>query len=740
MTEWYWEKNNHLGFIPNAITYGSHKKVWWKCSKGHFWQAEIKSRVNGSGCRFCAGQGVTNEKALSTVFPKIAKEWDFERNAEFRPDNITYGSKQKVYWICPNGHSYKATVSNRTLGKGCPYCCHNPKVNPDNNFAIKYPTLASEWNYEINGGVSPKDITPHTNKKYWWICKNSHSYSASANNRANGYNCPYCSGQKLTPERSLAFVNPRLAKEYDHKKNKESASEVAVGSNKFAWWKCDRGHEWRAKINNRNNGRGCPECAKGLHSSFPEQAVFHFVKSLFFDAINGYKYNKSEIDIYIPQLKIGIEYDGEYYHRTEHRLQKDLEKNQKLYDAGIILIRIREGNCIPMKDDKCIIYPYTYTSDYRHLNEVIKNVLTFLCDKTDITNNIIVNVNNVRNKIISELSSISFENNLAYRNRSISQEWDYRENYPLTPKMFLPNSVEKVHWVCKKCGYKWKAQIKSRCSGCGCPRCAKCCQYTTIEWIEKAKEIHGNKYDYSKAIYINSKTKLTIICPIHGEFEQAPSEHLGGKGCKYCAGQALHPINCLTEINPQLASEWDYDKNTRLPSSVGKSHNEKFWWKCNFGKSHSYLAYVQQRLRGTACAVCAGRQVSYETSVAYLRPDLAKEWYHEKNTKSPEEVSLGSEKPKIWWKCDNPDHKPYLASVYNRAHLHSRCPECSGNKKSHTTFEKEAFEKFPHIDLLCEYQKSSVRIICKCQICNHEWSPFPYNFLKGKGCPNCSTK
>lgn len=58
---------------------------------------------------------------------------------------------------------------------------------------------------------------------------------------------------------------------------------------------------------------------------------------------------------------------------------------------------------------------------------------------------------------------------------------------------------------------------------------------TTNEFIEKAKQLHSGKYDYSQTVYVNSRTKLTIVCPEHGEFEQLPSSHLQGNGCPKCA-------------------------------------------------------------------------------------------------------------------------------------------------------------------------------------------------------------
>ena len=74
MAEWDWEKNNELGLRPDKLTYGSNKKAWWKCSKGHEWQASIYSRNQGNGCPYCSGfYAIKGETDLQTVNPTLAK-------------------------------------------------------------------------------------------------------------------------------------------------------------------------------------------------------------------------------------------------------------------------------------------------------------------------------------------------------------------------------------------------------------------------------------------------------------------------------------------------------------------------------------------------------------------------------------------------------------------------------------------------------------------------------------------
>ena len=106
------------GWDPTTATAGSHKIVGWKCGLGHVWKAQLKSRVDGNGCPVCVGQAVlVGFNDLATVNPGLAAQadgWD--------PKTITPGTDKKFDWICELGHQWKASVSSRTAGRGCPSC------------------------------------------------------------------------------------------------------------------------------------------------------------------------------------------------------------------------------------------------------------------------------------------------------------------------------------------------------------------------------------------------------------------------------------------------------------------------------------------------------------------------------------------------------------------------------------------------------------------------------------------
>jgi len=101
----------------------SNKKAWWKCKKGHEWQATINSRNNGIGCPYCAGKKVLpGYNDLATTNPELALEWHPNRNESLSPTMVTSGSHKKVWWKCNKGHEWQATIDKRNRGNRCPVC------------------------------------------------------------------------------------------------------------------------------------------------------------------------------------------------------------------------------------------------------------------------------------------------------------------------------------------------------------------------------------------------------------------------------------------------------------------------------------------------------------------------------------------------------------------------------------------------------------------------------------------
>ena len=110
----------------------SGKKVWWKCEKGHEWQARISHRNKGIGCPYCSGKKVLQGyNDLATINPELAKEWNCEKNGNLKPEDFTANSGKKVWWKCEKGHEWKATIANRNRGRGCPICYRFSRLKKD---------------------------------------------------------------------------------------------------------------------------------------------------------------------------------------------------------------------------------------------------------------------------------------------------------------------------------------------------------------------------------------------------------------------------------------------------------------------------------------------------------------------------------------------------------------------------------------------------------------------------------
>lgn len=90
-----WDAARNGGLTPSDVSFGSHQKVWWQCSKGHSWQAKVYSRSAGSGCPYCTGRKEVPENSLAVQVPSLEAEWDAEKNAPLKFADLTVGSHKR---------------------------------------------------------------------------------------------------------------------------------------------------------------------------------------------------------------------------------------------------------------------------------------------------------------------------------------------------------------------------------------------------------------------------------------------------------------------------------------------------------------------------------------------------------------------------------------------------------------------------------------------------------------------
>lgn len=223
--------------------------------------------------------------------------------------------------------------------------------------------------------------------------------------------------------------------------------------------------------------------------SIPEKMIFYYLSKHFVDIQEQYRpffLKGKEIDIYIPSLQIGIEYDGTRWHKD---VNKDILKNEICLKNGITIIRVREPNCPCIKDMRYCITTPKPTTNGTHMTEPIKDIIKIL--NNDFGCHINIDVDccrdnaNICNRIIS---TVGF-NSLEHLYPEIAKDWDYQKNYPLTPDKIPAHTGKKVWWICPKCHISYSSVVASRTGSdkCGCPNCRYTGAYKKVRCIELNK-------------------------------------------------------------------------------------------------------------------------------------------------------------------------------------------------------------------------------------------------------------
>lgn len=232
--------------------------------------------------------------SLAEARPDLAKEWNYEKNGDLKPEDVSCGSGKKVWWKLPYDvpddypvehlrgkhfeFEWKATITKRNNQRGCPYLRGKAVWAGFNDLATINSELAVQWHPTKNGNLKPTQVTANSNKKVWWLLSyddpntGKHfdfEWNAMIKDRNDGIGCPFLSGRAVWPGfNDLQTVNPELATQWHPVKNKGlKPTDVTVNSRKKIWWLLPYNDlktgqhidfEWQTTIDNRNKGRKCP--------------------------------------------------------------------------------------------------------------------------------------------------------------------------------------------------------------------------------------------------------------------------------------------------------------------------------------------------------------------------------------------------------------------------------------------------------------------------------------------------
>ncbi|WP_112220124.1 zinc-ribbon domain-containing protein [Legionella quinlivanii] len=557
-----WHPHKNLPLTPQDVSSGSGRKVWWLCPNNHEWEAVINSRNRGCGCPYCASQKPTRDRNFATEYPELLKEFDLIKNKNLKPENLTPRAKQKVWWECLKGHSWQATITNRTRNQynnSCPYCT-NRKLCDDNSLAQLRSDIAQDWHPTKNQPLTPHDVIAGGGIKVWWTCKHGHDWQATVGTRVNnGAGCSKCALQT-------------------------SRIEIAVYTEIKALFP---NVSWREKIGKYECDIFLPDKKLGIE-------------------IDGVYWHKPRSNIDSIKQKL--------FEETGILLFRLREEGLSLLSARDISFKW-SGNTFPIISsliNQVIKFADFSDSEREKLQDYIDNGL-------------LIN-NKLYREIVSQLPAPPYELSLAAKKPEIAKEWAYDLNAPLSPEHFRPAANKNVWWRCEQGHTWETSLNNRSCQNTGCPHCPRVIpNKATSKWnFAKINPQLVNEWHYEKnggaipeEITPNMNIKVWWKCREGHEWQAAPHSRTGGTGCPFCYGRYASETNNLAVFYPELLAEWDSELNKGLnPSDFTPHVGKKVWWRCK--ENHTWQATIYNRTKNKSrCPICAQRN-SRKYSIDYF--------------------------------------------------------------------------------------------------------------------------
>lgn len=315
----------------------------------------------------------------------IVDQWDTEQN-EKTPHDYTYGSKKHVWWKCAAGHSWTGEIGAKLRYRyHCPYCSGQRIISGVNDFATVFPSCMQEFMYEKNATTQhPSTVKTRDTTQVWWQCQYGHEWKASYASRANGRGCRICAGKDIMQGvNDLLTVKPETASCYS-KKNNIPLSEVFAHDTRLLWWNCvvcqttfhSTAHRWTTVV-------CCDTCSPQRSAGEVEvlQYVRYIVEDIFKDLKNANTVNMQqgtvesnkrltvdgriyEVDIFINDVNIAIEYNGDYWHSDAVLLQNTGET-----------AAVRHARKMEALETVDITLVYVWEHDWKQNTETVKQAL-----------------------------------------------------------------------------------------------------------------------------------------------------------------------------------------------------------------------------------------------------------------------------------------------------------------------------------------------------------------------------
>lgn len=739
---------------------------------------------------------ITGENDLYTLFPDLAKEWDYEKNGMYLPNHFSPGSNKKVWWKCKLcKYSWEAAIVNRTRGTGCPNCGKIRLKQGINDLLTTRPDIAEEWDWSKND-KSPSDYTYGNAQKVWWKCKRcGNNWQAKINNRTNGSGCPKCSRYTHTSfaEQVIYYYIKQIYKDAENSYRTEwlgrAEIDIFVPSIKLAI-EYDGAHWHKNKASSdiqksksiiehgiiliRIREPGCPDLGNdynvvitsspigtGIYLVSALQELFRKLKDMGLMDVES-----PDIDIERDRQDILAQYAGALKDHSLPVVSPDLLKEWDYEKNG----SLNPDQFSAHSSQK--VWWICSNCGTQWAQMISSRTKGYSCPKCAANNRLRA----FRKSIVEQRGS--FESLFP----DLIMEWDYTNN-SIDPQKITARSNSKAWWICKECGNRWKMSIAARAGGCGCPVCGhkKAGKNRVNTLLQRGesfgekrpdlfKEVDTEKNDEYIDLYVflpYSRKEIWWKCSKCGySWKASFSSRFSGRDCPECAEEKrkeayresiLSTRGALSEINPKILIDWDYDKNTVDPRKITAGCQTIVWWKCSLC-GYEWKASVASRAKKekTDCPKCANIKRGISSRKRNLlpgindllsdNPELCQEWDYQRNAEIIPENCTRSSGLKVWWKC-GVCHGVWQATIANRNIAKTKCPYCS-NKKVLLGYNDLA-HKFPEIAKEWSEENSPIkpenvifsshmRVKWCCSICGVIWESEIRGRTQYKAkCPNC---
>lgn len=320
-------------FDYSEVDYQGNKlKVKIKCKKcGHIFEQQAQSHMKGFGCPFCSN----NNKSTTKEFIEKASKVHGDK---FDYSEVNYqGNKVKVKIKCKKcGHIFQQTPNSHLNGIGCPKCGNKELVTTEDFIQKARKVHGTLYDYSQ---VSYE----HSQKKISIICPKHGIFWQKPNSHLNGSGCPKCFGfEKLTIDEFIKRSRKVHGEKYDYSlvNYVNAHTKVNIICPVHGVFQQIPSSHWYLQ-------QGCPICALSKQTSRGEKEVCAYIKSIYSGEVlenDKTQIGRMELDIFLPELRIGIEYNGSHWHKLKEERQPGChaEKERRCKEANILLINVEE--------------------------------------------------------------------------------------------------------------------------------------------------------------------------------------------------------------------------------------------------------------------------------------------------------------------------------------------------------------------------------------------------------------